>query len=181
MIEFQSNREPSPAARVILRPNRSLGARELLAVYALLALASIAVASLSAWQGNVYAPIFALIELSALALCLRLVWLRSSRSEELQLDASRVRLTCRGLRRSTEFSFHPVWARIQEHKPPRPGHPRRVYLGSHGKQVELGRFLCDHERGEVARFLGDWLAQIRAQASADGSGLPSVAAASRAL
>lgn len=182
MIESEDQRGPEGARRMVLRPNRSLGSAELLLVFAVIAAASSLVAGFSFWQGNVFAPLFAILELSVLALCLRLVWLRAGRCEEVIIGPDAVRLRLSDRRGAVEFRFHPSWVRLQEQAPTRRGHPRKLYLGSHGKRVELGTFLSDEERGELARRLAGLLAQARVEATPGGAQvLPVEAPASRAL
>lgn len=134
-----------------LRPNRSLTPRQVAAFFAIMAGTSAAVSGYSFSQGNVYAPLFALAELSALALCLRLVWRRLSVRERLRLDARALVVEAGG----TQASFHPAWVRLRRDEV---GHVR---LASHGREIEIGAFLPTQERDELAASVRQALAELK--------------------
>ncbi|MBX3724974.1 MAG: DUF2244 domain-containing protein [Xanthomonadales bacterium] len=126
-----------------LSPNRSLDLRGLLTFFALVAAASLAVSSYSFSQGNAFAPAFALAELALLAVCLRLVWRRLARRERLALTGDGLLVEAGG--RSERF--HPYWVRVR-----RDG-AGGVRLRSHGREIEVGAFLCPRERDQLAASL----------------------------
>lgn len=142
---------------LVLRPNRSLSRRGLVGFYLLMSTASLAVAASSAAQGNVFAPYFAVAELSLLAFCLWLVWKAGEREERILLSATEVEVVREP--GGQRFQFHPFWARIFE--VPEEAGRRRLRIGSHGRFAELGSFLPDAEREEVARRLRALLAELR--------------------
>lgn len=134
-----------------LRPNRSLGARGTAAFFAIMCGTSAAVSGYSYSQGNVYAPLFALAELAVLALCLRLVWRKSLMRERLRLNAQALVIEA-GQRRA---SFHPGWVRLRRDEV---GHVR---LRSHGREIEVGAFLPEQERDELAVSVRQALAELK--------------------
>lgn len=143
---------PSAAERTWeLRPNRALSARQLCAFFAIMSGASAAVAGYSFSQGNVYAPAFALAELGALALCLRLVWRRLSAYERVRLNERELVVEAQGGR----TSFHPFWVRLH-----RDGEGR-LRLGSHGREIEVGALLPEHERDQLAESVREALSALR--------------------
>ncbi|MEN6540584.1 MAG: DUF2244 domain-containing protein [Mizugakiibacter sp.] len=83
--------EPGPAeagrVTVWLRPNRALSKRHLRWLVVGLAAASLGTAWLGSFQGNVYAPLFALVEVQAVAFALGLAWRAGDRGERITLDA----------------------------------------------------------------------------------------------
>lgn len=147
-------RGPTPDAALrtwVLQPNRSLGARGLIAFFVLMSTVSLAVALYSSGIGNAYAPAFAVAELTALAICLRLVWRRLSVSEWLKLDPDELRVWAQ----SGQASFHAGWVRVCL------GMDKRLRLRAHGREVEIGRFLPEQEREALAASVGRALARLR--------------------
>lgn len=134
-----------------LRPNRSFGSRDLAVFFAVMCATSAAVSGYSFSQGNVYAPLFALAELSALALCLRLVWRKLSAHERMSLTAQALVVETG----SARASFHPYWVQLR-----RDGQGR-VRLASHGHEIEIGAFLPEWERDELAASVKDALAELK--------------------
>jgi uncharacterized membrane protein len=138
---------------VLLRPNRSLSWSGLCRFFALMALASALVSGYSAWQGNVFAPFFAVLELVVLALCLWLVWRAGDRRELISVAPGAVEVSWLPAQRQARF--HPCWARMAMEKG-RYG-TERLLIGSHGQRVELGSFLSEGERAALARRLRELL------------------------
>lgn len=134
-----------------LCPNRSFGVRELGAFFAIMSATSAAVSGYSFSQGNVYAPLFALVELSALALCLWLVWRKLSVREHMRLTTQALVIEAQGAR----SSFHPYWVRLRRDE------QGRVRLGSHGREIEVGAFLAEWERDELAASVSGALAELK--------------------
>ena len=146
-------REMSPAAGWIwdLRPNRSIGVRGLSVFFAVMCAVSAAVNGYSYTQGNVYAPLFGVAELSALALCLWLVRRKLSVDERIRLTAQVLRVEAPG----TQANFHPGWVKLS-----RDGQGR-VRLRSHGREIEIGAFLSERERDELAASVNDALTKLK--------------------
>jgi uncharacterized membrane protein len=115
-------------------------------------------AGLGAWQGNVFAPLFALIESCAIALALRQAWRAGDRSERITFDASS--LEVRALPGRHRASFQSYWVRVR--LAPGNGHDR-LLLGSHGRELEIGAFLTDGERAELSGKLKMLLADVQGQ------------------
>jgi uncharacterized membrane protein len=123
-----------------------------------LAALALTTAGLGAWQGNVFAPLFALIESCAMALALRQAWRAGDRSERITLDGSS--LEVRALPGRQRVCFQPYWVRVR--LAPGNGH-HRLLLGSHGRELEIGSFLADEERAELSRKLKVLLAAFQGQ------------------
>ncbi len=139
-----------------LRPNRALsrnGLRRLIVVLAALALTT---AGLGAWQGNVFAPLFALIESVAMAVALSAAWRAGDRGERITLDETS--LEVRALPGPRRIRFQSHWVRVR--LAPGKGH-RRLVLSSHGRELEIGAFLADGERAELSRKLMVLLAELK--------------------
>lgn len=138
----------------MLRPRRALSAGQFTGLFVALSLATFGVAGYAFAQGNVFAPAFALLDAAFIAAVLRWVWRQGDRFEEIALDERSLEVR-RSAQAEPAFRAHPYWVRLQVHG----GEGReRVLLGSHGRQVEVGAFLSDEERRDLARQLKDLLA-----------------------
>lgn len=147
-----------PRVMIWLRPNRALNRRGLRRLIAVLVVLALTTAGLGAWQGNVFAPLFALIESVAMAFALSAAWRAGDRMERITLDGSSVEVWFMPGRR--RMCFQSGWLRVLLE--PGDGH-LRLLLASHGRRVEIGAFLADQERVELCRKLKLLLVDIKRQ------------------
>jgi len=147
-----------PCVTMWLKPNRALSRRDLRRLIGVLAALALTTAGLGAWQGNVFAPLFALLESSAVAFALGVAWRAGDRSERITLDEASLEVQSLPGRRG--MRFQPYWVRVQL-KPGRGGH--RLWLTSHGRALEIGAFLADEERVELSKKLMVLLADLNSQ------------------
>jgi uncharacterized membrane protein len=109
----------------------------------------------------VFAPPFAVLELSVLALCLRLVWVGLGCQETIALSSAGVSVVHRPAWPQDPVGFHPCWVRL-ERQPGRTGTAReRLMLTSHGRALEIGAFLGDEEREALEQRLRQALVHCR--------------------
>lgn len=147
-----------PYVTLWLRPNRVLSRRGLRRLILVLAALALITAGLGAWQGDVFAPLFALIEASAVAIALSVAWRTGDRSERITLDDTSLEVQTLPGRRCTRFQ--PYWVRVLLES----GEGRnRLLLSSHGRKLEVGAFLADEERAVLFRKLKVLLADIQSQ------------------
>lgn len=149
--------EPAAAgARVTmwLRPNRSLSRRGLRRWCVALVAVTVLVATLCAREGNVYAPLFALVESAALVYALSRAWRAGDRSERITIDARSLEVEC--LPGHRRMRFQSGWVRVRM-KPA--GWRQRLVLTSHGGEVEVGAFLGEGERADAMRTIRKLLAE----------------------
>lgn len=138
----------------MLRPRRALSAGQFAGLFVALSLATFGVAGYAFAQGNVFAPAFALLDAAFIAVVLRWVWRQGDRFEEIALDERSLEVR-RSAQAEPAFRAHPYWVRLRVDG----GEGReRVLLGSQGRQVEVGAFLSQEERRDLARQLKDLLA-----------------------
>jgi uncharacterized membrane protein len=141
-----------------LRPNRSLSRRGLHRLSWSLAGLALTVAWVCAWQGNVFAPVFALAESLAVASLLGVAWRGTGHGERILLDGDSLEVRRLPGRQCT--SFQPYWVRVRL----LPGHGKqRLVLTSHGRELEIGAFLGDEEKVEASKKLMVLLAEINAR------------------
>lgn len=123
-----------------------------------LAALALTTAGLGAWQGNVFAPLFALVESVAIAVALSVAWHAGDRGERITLDERSLEVRSLPGQRRMHFQSH--WVRVLL----RPGRGRhRLVLTSHGRELEIGAFLADEERAELSRKLMVLLADVNGQ------------------
>ena len=148
MIVLRPAASGLPYTTMWLRPNRVLSRRGLRRLIGVLALLALTIAGLGAWQGNVFAPLFALVESAAVALALSVAWRGGERGERITLDETS--LEVRFLPGRRRMHFQPYWVRVRL----KPGHGRRrLVLTSHGRELEIGAFLAEEERSELLKRL----------------------------
>lgn len=143
-------------ATVAVFPHRSLSRTGLATYYAAQSVATLGFALLAAWRGIVLAPACAVLVLALLGWCLRRVWRESGNGVIVTVTPQRMEV-----RRTSDDAllggFHPYWARLRLAPGRWPGWPNRLLLGSHGREVEIGAFLNDAERRELAQRLTELL------------------------
>ncbi len=148
--------------RLLLMPHGSLTRAGFWLFLAAQSVAAGGFAGLAAWRGNVFAPAFAVLELGIVAYCLARVRRASAYGEIIMLTPTALEVTRMGPAPSTQ-RFHPYW--VQMHLQPGRWHgwPSRLLLRSHGREVEIGAFLNEAEREEMALRLAELLAAAKRQ------------------
>lgn len=148
------------AVRMMILPHRSLSRAGLWLFLAAQSVAAGGFAGLAAWRGNVFAPAFAVLELAAVAYCLVRVWRASAGGESITLTASMLEIARIG-NCAPPARFHPYWAQLVLQPGRCYGWPSRLLLRSHGRSIEIGRFLNEAERRDLAQRLAALLAQAK--------------------
>ena len=139
--------------RWIIRPNQSLSWRGLLWVYAVVALCLLGMSVAFALRGFWPVLPFAGLELLVLGVAFYLCLSRSQWREIVSIDADVVRVE-KGRRQAEErWECPSFWAQVQLEKSPLAWYPSRLMIAYQGRGVEIGRFLCDDERAELAAAL----------------------------
>ena len=154
MIERVPSEVSGADWQLLLRPRRALTMGQFRVLFAILAGAMWAVALATYSQGNVFAPAFALVDSVLVALALRWVW-RQGERYELIAWGERTLEVHRSMQPVPALRAHPYWVRLRVAK--RSGQAR-VWLGSRGEEVEVGAFLSDEERLDLAERLKQLLA-----------------------
>lgn len=141
-----------------LRPNRALDKRGLRRLIVGLAAMALATASLGAWQGNVFAPVFALAEAFVVGFALGAAWKAGGRGERITVGPDTLEVRAVPGRRIVRFQTY--WVRVGLAS----GDGRqRLLLRSHGNQLEIGAFLGEEERVEASRKLMVLLSEVSGQ------------------
>ena len=142
------------ARQLLLRPRRVLTSGQFTGVFALLASAIGAVAAVNYGLGNAFAPLFGVADVLFVGLVLRHVWRQGERDERIVVgDRTLEVLRLPGI--DPVFRAPSPWVRVAL---VRQDGEARVWLRSQGRQVEVGAFLAEPERLDLAARLQDLLA-----------------------
>ncbi|MEP6940377.1 MAG: DUF2244 domain-containing protein [Rudaea sp.] len=153
--------------RLLLLPHRSLTRTGLWLFLAAQSVAAGGFAGLAAWRGNVFAPVFAALELGVVAYCLDRVWRAAANGEIVTLTPTSLEVTRTGSAQAAQ-KFHPYWVQLRLQPGRWHGWPSRLLLRSHGRDVEIGVFLNEAEREQLARRLSALLAEAKSHGAQDG-------------
>lgn len=156
MIEWVPSPVVGPGAQqLLLRPRRALTAGQFAALFAGLGGAIAVVAAVNYRLGNVLAPLFAFADVVFVAAVLRRVWRDGERCERIVVAERSLELH-RAAHGAPVFQSHPLWTRLVRVR--RRGEVR-VWLRSMGREVEVGAFLAEPERLDLASRLEELLAR----------------------
>jgi uncharacterized membrane protein len=96
---------------------------------------------------------FAGIEVGLLIWAVKASMRAGQRSETIRIDADSIQIEVCGPTGSYSTVFARHWARVTLRAPHAVLHPSRLYIESHGRACEVGRFLTEDERRAFARRL----------------------------
>jgi len=154
MIRSEHRIEGADEWRIVVRPNASLTRRQALMVFVGISAVSLTIATYFALLGGWMVLPFSGAELLLLGCCLYYSLRKCSVCEIVVVTDQSVRIE-KGYRNTLEHSyeFHRSWAKIVLKSPVIKGYPSRLVIRSHGKEVEIGRFLVESERKALAAAL----------------------------
>ncbi|MFC5547216.1 DUF2244 domain-containing protein [Massilia aerilata] len=147
-----------------LQRNCSMTPRQLARAYALLCILSLSVALAFLLQGFWMVLAFSLLELSCVGLALLLYARHALDRERVALSNDCLLVECVQADVRSQSRLDPLWTRVLTDAAAAPGRPRRalITLESRGVRVEIGRFVNDAQRRQVARELRLALRQVSA-------------------
>lgn len=155
-----SENELNGVVEIVARPNRSATPATMLGVFAALSFSVLMVSLFSYLQGNVWAPLFALADLTLVAVCFRWVWRRGEDYDLIRFDSEQVAIESRRGLQARTVSYQTGWARVWSELDRR-GDGRYVFVGSHGRRTEVGSFLVDAQRAHLETLIKMRLGQAR--------------------
>lgn len=136
--------------QIVVRPNRSLSRRQLQLVFALIAVVCLGIASVFAAFGLWPVLPFAGAEVIAVGIGFYLSALGGRQLEVVSVNSDRVAVEKGGGRMRRRWELSRAWLQILLLPPRFRWYPTRLVIRSHGKQVELGGFLNEDERRQLA-------------------------------
>ncbi len=165
MIEREISAEGS-LGRYVLRPHRSATWNDNLWLVACVALMAVPIAL--GWAVAGFWPILPLcgLELGVFTFGLYLVNHSLLAQEVVTIDEDRIVIEAGKRQIERRFDLGRAWAQVRLLPGRRRSERSRLIVRSHGRAVELGRFLTDAERDELAGDLRTLLARPSIQRSA---------------
>lgn len=161
MTATAPGKAPGDAVSLVLLPHRSLTRAGLVAFLVGQSFVAGGYALLAAWRGNVFAPVFAVLELALVSWCLARVWKASGAGQIITLTPTQLDIAPTS--GAAGLHFHPYWTHVRLESGSWPGWPSRLLVGSHGREVEVGAFLNEDERQLLARRLMELLQAANAR------------------
>lgn len=134
----------------MIRPNRSLTVRQAVQIYAVITLCCLGIAVFYAMHG--YWPIlpFAGLEVLVLGVAFYLTLRRSGMREVVSVEGEVVKVEKGRETPQESWECPRAWAQVRLERPRIDWYPSRLAILFQGKQVEIGRFLNEMERQELA-------------------------------
>ncbi|HEU4778581.1 MAG TPA: DUF2244 domain-containing protein [Steroidobacteraceae bacterium] len=140
------------ATHIHISPHCSLSVRGAVAFFASVALATFGIAGVATALGFWPVLPFAGAEMLLLAWALHSNMQRRHESETIDISESEVVITySRGTPSRVVFPRH--WARVKIRRPLSPLHRGQLVIESHGRGYEVGKFLTEEERRQLAAAL----------------------------
>ncbi len=160
MVTCDSSHEAN-LSRVTLRPNCSLSWHQSMMFLGAIAVPLLLVSLVLAAKGYWMILPFAGVELAALFVSLYVVAHAACRSQVISIGESFVTVEKGRDRGNGPESLGPehcakfarAWVRIELAQDARHWYPRRLWIGASGKRVEIGEFLVEEEKAELAAEL----------------------------
>lgn len=152
--------------RVVIRPNRSLSWRQSMIFLGAIAVPLLLISAVLAWRGFWLVLPFAGLELLVLYWCIYAVSRATRRCEVVSID-DRLVVIEKGRERGRHdgsggpdqrVEFARGWVRVHLSGAAGSWYPRRLWIGASGRRVELGEFLVDDEKADLAAELNRLLA-----------------------
>jgi uncharacterized membrane protein len=138
----------APNAVLVIQPNRNLSWKTTKRVFLVITCCLLAVAcyffSLGAWLVTPFVG----LELLVIGLGLYLQCLSAHQQQIIQIGEETISLSdCKGRQFA---SFPRAWLKVVQTRDPKGWYPSRLFIGSHGRFVEIGKNLVESERNKLA-------------------------------
>ena len=148
------------AYRFVILPNCSISWRQLLVFYLLTCALALVIGLLFLYGGMWLVLPFSGLEMMALGTALYLTSRKVHRRQVITLDAERVTIE-KGVRQVEQsWQFQTAGTRVLKENEGSAGGHRKVVLGAHGNYVEIGEFLDNPEKDELAFRLKDCIIRV---------------------
>ena len=134
--------------RFVAKPNCSLSRSGRVCVVAVLAFFSLTVAAGFSLAGAWLVFPFAGLELMAVGYAFYHIGRHADDYESISIQGDELAIEVRDDSKVSRSVFHCYWARVELREGP--GNTRHLWLCSHGKEIEVGRFMSDQQRSELA-------------------------------
>lgn len=149
---------PGPDANthcLLIEPNRSMGWQTLVSLYLLMVFVSLTIGLAYYHIGLTLVLPFCGLEMLALGAGLYVTSWRSSFREVVTVGKDSVAIEAGRDKPDKRLEFQRPWAQVVLERSYNSWYPSRLLIRSHGRQVEIGRFLNEQERRGLAELLGN--------------------------
>lgn len=133
----------------LIQPNRSLSWQNTKLTFLLLGTSIAAVAGYFASLGAWLVVPFAGLEVLLIGLALYLQCCHAHQQQIIKIDADTISV-CDGRREQIQASYPRAWSRVVQTRDPRGWYPSRLFIGAHGRFIEIGKYLIESERDLLA-------------------------------
>lgn len=134
----------------VIRPNQSLTWREAKIIYAGLVAISLVIGVTFYSIGLTLVLPFSGLEMVVLGVSLYVCLCQNQRRETIVINEQSVTVESRFRKPEHCQEFHRSWVHVSLEEPAHRGHPSRLLLRSHGRELEVASFLNEAERCEFA-------------------------------
>ncbi len=140
--------------QILARGNFSLGSGGLVNFLLALAVVTLGLAGLLAWQGFWPILIIAVVQLALVSFALVRAWKLSWVQELIEIEESVIRVRHQRHKRVRQCRLDPAWSVVEVKQPEVAWYGPRVFLRSGRQAVEVGTFLTSDEKRELAEYVG---------------------------
>lgn len=141
----------------VVKPNQAISWRSLMLVYALISTVTILIGIIFFSMGLTLVLPFSGLEIGALWVALYVCACRGTIQEVISIDGDNITFETGRLRPEKKEVFKRPWTKVILERSWNSWYPSRLLIRSHGRQVEIGRFLNEQERQGFALMLRDTL------------------------
>jgi uncharacterized membrane protein len=152
--------------RIMARGNFSLDAGGLIGLLLALAVVTLGLAGLLAWQGYWPVLLIAVLQVMLVIWILARTWERTWVAEQIIVDPERIEITHQRHNKKRQHELATGWAVVELRSPQVAWYGPRIVLRSGTQAVELGRFLTLEEKTRLAEYLRTAIAQHSAMQGA---------------
>ena len=145
MVETNISKDNN-LATIVLKPNNSASWQFNVMIVASLAFIAFCISTFFALQGLWMIFPFAGLEISFLLICLYLRLRENLKTEIITFDETTVVIERGHYRAEQSWKYYRMWAKIYVNKPTTRGRLKRIFIRSHGKELELGSFLNKQDK-----------------------------------
>ncbi|MAJ91100.1 MAG: hypothetical protein CMF40_02815 [Legionellales bacterium] len=147
---FNLTNENNLEKTIMVMPNRAMPWQQIMLIYFLISTVTIIIALGFFSQGFTLILPFAGLELTALGVVLYISAWRSNIKEVVCVADDKIRIEIGHNTAEKVFEIDRTWAQVVLERSWNNWYPSRLLLRSHGRQLEIGKFLNEQERQRLA-------------------------------
>jgi len=152
MVETSTNNNTG-LTTIVLKPNNSASWQFNMAILGAIAFILLCISSYFAMLGLWLILPFAGLEIIVLYICIYLRLRANNSTEVISFDKTTVIVERGYYHAEKSWRYQRLWTRVFVKQPAFRGHPKRVYIRSHGKELELGSFLNKQDKEVLIKDL----------------------------